>query len=613
MEFDGHKDILKHNGLTSSEHAEQITELKAKVAQLEKVNKVLRDRVKRGIDSQGDAFALFHAATALEQKVQERTAALAGANKELQEALIKEKELAKARDKALDSSQLKSQFLANMSHEIRTPMNGVIGMTSLLMDTPLTDDQRDFVNIIRTSGESLLTIINDVLDFSKIEAKKLVLERHPFDLRTCVEEALDLVVSSASNKGLELLYFIEEGVPPIITSDITRLRQILVNLLSNAVKFTDKGEIFVSVSAECIHDDVHRIEIAVKDSGIGIPEDRIQSLFDAFSQVDASTTRKYGGTGLGLAISYQLAALLGGGIRVESTPGHGSTFLASIAAPASGSPIDVDFDVLKGKRVLIVDDSATNRRILNALTTSWEMLPVVVSSGTEVLTLINQGNTFDVALLDFQMPEMDGVTLAQTLSHHGAASSLPLVMLSSIGQRQAHASDLFVHWLTKPVKPDQLHRVLAGIFGISTSTQPGSSPSPTLKNNTSQIRILLAEDNTINQKVAVRMLERLGYRFDVVANGLEVLSALTQIRYDIILMDVMMPEMDGIEATRRIRSQTAFQQPHIIALTANAMEEDREKCLAVGMDDYISKPIKAEMLATVLGRWVERDSAKNEC
>lgn len=589
-----------------SHHAEQVNQLEAKIARLEKINKVLTNRVKRGMDSQGDAFALFQTATALEHKVQARTAELEKTNKELQEALIKEKDLANARDKAIDSSQLKSQFLANMSHEIRTPMNGVIGMTSLLMDTHLTEEQRDFVNIIRTSGESLLTIINDILDFSKIESKKLVLERHPFELRTCVEEALDLVVSAASAKGLELLYFIEDDVPPIITSDITRLRQILVNLLSNAVKFTDTGEVFTSISAKPLGKNKYRIQLAVKDSGIGIPEDRIASLFDAFSQVDASTTRKYGGTGLGLAISYQLAKLLGGGIRVESTPGQGSTFYVSITAVAAGKPIDVDFEVLKDKHVLIVDDNATNRKILAALTTSWGMTPVVVPTGAKVLELINQGNTFDVALLDYQMPQMDGITLAQTLAHHAVASTLPMIMLSSIGHRQTTSEDLFKGWLTKPIKPDQLHRTLAGVFEVSDQPAPEPSASPSHQNENAGVRILLAEDNAINQKVAVRMLKRLGYRADVVANGMEVLSALKQIKYDIILMDVMMPEKDGIETTRQIRSQLTTHQPTIIALTASAMEEDRDNCLAAGMDDYLSKPIKPEMLEAVLTRWVSQ-------
>lgn len=584
---------------------EQVDRLTKKVVQLEKINKALMARVKKGMDAQGDAFALFQTATALEQKIKERTLALEEANRELQSALAKEREMAKARDKAIDSSQLKSQFLANMSHEIRTPMNGVIGMTSLLMDTPLNEEQRDYVSIVRTSGESLLTIINDILDFSKIEAKKLVLERHPFDVRTCVEEALDLVVATASEKGLELLYYAEPGVPQTITSDVTRLRQILVNLLSNAVKFTDRGEILVSARAEQLPDGQYRIEVSVKDSGIGIPGDRIKSLFEAFSQVDASTTRKYGGTGLGLAISHQLATLLGGGLRVESEFGRGSTFILSIVAPATMAEdlSERDAALLENKSLLIVDDNATNRRILSSMIETWGMSSVVVSSGTEVLSLINKGHTFSAALLDFHMPEMDGLTLAQTLSHHSEASELPLIMLSSIGDRVADEEGLFNAWLTKPVKSDQLYRALLRLFSINEPERIDQAQEAKTPRTFSGVKILLAEDNAINQKVAIRMLNRLGYKVDVVANGLEVLSALEQIRYDIILMDVMMPEMDGIEATRAIRNDKKGQQPRIIALTANAMEDDRRRCLNAGMDDYLSKPIKPAMLEDALSRW----------
>lgn len=595
---------MKNSDHEASELEEQVARLQKKVAQLEKVNKALKARVKKELDSQGDAFALFHAATALEQKIKERTLALEEANHELQSALAKEREMAKARDEAIDSSQLKSQFLANMSHEIRTPMNGVIGMTSLLMDTPLNEEQRDYVSIVRTSGESLLTIINDILDFSKIEAKKLVLERHPFDVRSCIEEALDLVVATASDKGLELLYYTEPDVPQTITSDVTRLRQILVNLLSNAVKFTERGEILVSARAEPLPDGQFKIEISVKDSGIGIPENRIESLFDAFSQVDASTTRKYGGTGLGLAISHQLATLLGGELRAESELGHGSTFILNIVAPATMAedPSEQDAALLEDKRILIVDDNATNRRILSSMIEAWSASPIIVSSGTEVLSLINKGHTFDAALLDFHMPEMDGLTLAQTLSHHSEAIELPLIMLSSIGDRIADEEGLFKAWLTKPVKSDQLYRTLLRLFGKKELEHVSHTQKKICK-AIPGIRILLAEDNAINQKVAVRMLDRMGYRVDVVASGLEVLSAIEQIQYDIILMDVMMPEMDGIEATRRIRSDQNGAQPRIIALTANAMEDDRKQCMDAGMDDYLSKPIKPTMLEEALARW----------
>ena len=559
-------------------------------------------RVTKSMDAQGDAFALFHAATTLEQTVKERTLELEQANEELQAALIKEKELALARDKAIDSSQLKSQFLANMSHEIRTPMNGVIGMTSLLLDTPLSDEQLDYVNIIRTSGESLLAIINDILDFSKIEAGKMVLERQSFNLSTCIEEALDLVASSASKKGLELLYFCTPGVPEIITSDVTRLRQILVNLLSNAVKFTAQGEILVNVSAQRLPDNQYNIEVTVKDTGIGIPEDRIGILFDAFSQVDDSTTRKFGGTGLGLAICYQLATLLGGDLKVESELGKGSSFICNISAPGSmpnGAQQD-NSALLHDKHVLIVDDNATNLHILSSLVASWGMRATVCASPSEALSIIHKRPAFDTAILDFQMPEMDGLELARTLSRLDESCRVPLIMLSSISDRHADKEGLFAAWLTKPAKPNQLYHSLVRIFGKKETHPIGLDP--TLNTRQSKLRILLAEDNAINQKVAVHMLNRMGYRVDIVANGQEAINALKHIPYDVILMDMMMPDMDGIEATHRIRENLKGHQPYIIALTANAMEDDRQRCLEAGMNAHLPKPIKMDMLQKVLNQ-----------